>query len=114
MCWLKVAFGIFCLGKTCSGIFCLGKTCVAVCFDWWHDFTNTMLHQQNFSGRRSQKKKKKKITCTPFIVNFYAVYQTWVTFQQKIVKVISDDTENKQFHGNVGQNHIYIYVCISF
>ena len=25
--WLKVAFGICCLGKTCSGIFCLGKTC---------------------------------------------------------------------------------------
>ena len=24
--WLKVAFGIFCLGKTCGGIFCLGKT----------------------------------------------------------------------------------------
>ena len=23
--WLKVAFGIFCLGKTCGGIFCLGK-----------------------------------------------------------------------------------------
>ena len=25
--WLKVAFGIFCLGKTCGGIFCLGKKC---------------------------------------------------------------------------------------
>ena len=25
--WLKVAFGIFCLGKTFGGIFCLGKTC---------------------------------------------------------------------------------------
>ena len=25
--WLKVAFGIFCLGKHCGGIFCLGKTC---------------------------------------------------------------------------------------
>ena len=25
--WLKFAFGIFCLGKTCGGIFCLGKTC---------------------------------------------------------------------------------------
>ena len=25
--WLKVAFGICCLGKTCGGIFCLGKTC---------------------------------------------------------------------------------------
>ena len=25
--WLKVAFGICCLGKTYGGIFCLGKTC---------------------------------------------------------------------------------------
>ena len=25
--WLKIAFGIFCLDKTCGGIFCLGKTC---------------------------------------------------------------------------------------
>ena len=25
--WLKVAFGIFCLGKTCGGIFCLAASC---------------------------------------------------------------------------------------
>ena len=25
--WLKVAFSICCLGKTCGGIFCQGKTC---------------------------------------------------------------------------------------
>ena len=39
--WLKVAFGICCLGKTCGGIFCPGKTCMAVCFAWLHDLPNT-------------------------------------------------------------------------
>ena len=42
--WLKVAFGICCLGKTCSGIFCLGKTCMAASFAWQHDFPNTTHH----------------------------------------------------------------------
>ena len=60
--WLKVAFGICCLGKTCGGIFCLGKTCclgktwVAVCFDWRHDFPNTMLPAK--SEKLGFKKKK--------------------------------------------------------
>ena len=50
--WLKVAFGIFCLGKTCGGIFCLGKTCCqhflprqkmpSASFDWRHVLTFTV------------------------------------------------------------------------
>ena len=32
--WLKVAYGICCLGKTCGGIFCLGKKCCQL--GMWH------------------------------------------------------------------------------
>ena len=44
--WLKVAFGICCLDKTCGGIFCPGKTCTAVCFAWLHDLPNTPYHHK--------------------------------------------------------------------
>ena len=51
--WLQVAFGIFCLGKTCGFIYCLGKTSCrhllpkqkmpSASFDWRHVLPFTTL-----------------------------------------------------------------------
>ena len=74
--WLKVAFGICCLGKTCSGIFCLYKTWVPVFFAWLHDLLNTTWNME-FTNRISSKTWIQQWTCVYVYCNvilFLAIY----------------------------------------
>ena len=92
--WLKVAFGICCLGKACGGIFQL-----AACFDFYNLYSLSYLH-------------KLVLTCTQLHVIFVSVKVIVCSYMyipvSEVEKLPQHVKPRKDIRFNFSRDRVYI------